>query len=113
MSTVYSFVQAIENDCQPKEYPFQDEYLREGTFIANLDFKIWSKNQMAIQCYFIDVETQQKFQLSVYRQPSPLSNYFLKDCDLDFKECPIGVEYEITIWVNSKGNYRFTHAKLL
>jgi len=112
-SNVYSFNQALENKCEPREYPFQKEFLPTGTFIATLDFKIWSKKEIAVNCYFSQKESGKKFLVVVYRRPMPLGDYRLTGCELDFKQCPIHTEYEITIEPNGKGNLRFTDAHLI
>lgn len=112
-SNVYSFNQALENQCEPREYSYQQEDLPTGTFVATLDFKIWAKKAMAVNCYFTHKETGKKFLVSVYRRPMPLEDYLLPECDLDFRFCPIKQDYEITIEPNGKGKLRFTFAQLV
>jgi hypothetical protein len=37
-----------------------------GVFDAKLDFKIWSKRIIAINCYFIRIDTEERFVVTVY-----------------------------------------------
>ncbi|MEP7375702.1 MAG: hypothetical protein ABI675_20055 [Chitinophagaceae bacterium] len=100
MENVYAWDEALKNGCEPREYPYKDAIV--GKVTARLDFKIWAKESVAVVCYFTDVESGRKFQMSVFRQKD--DSYKLKGCDIDFTECPVEKDYQLTIEKNSKGN---------
>lgn len=100
MANVFSWGVALDNGCEPRLYSYKDTPV--GTVNGILDFKIWAKDSMAVVCYFTDVESGTKFQISVFRLKD--KSYRLKNSDLDFTACPTGEEYQLTIERNSKEN---------
>jgi hypothetical protein len=107
MNSVYSFWQAIEAGHQPREFPF-DKTIPAGTFDAIMEFKIWGKKTMGIVCYFTMRDTNRKFNLTVFRQEN--KDYAIKECALNFRECPTPALYRITIKKNKMDNPFFTDA---
>lgn len=100
MVNVLSWENALKEGCEPRLYSYKDT--TAGTINAVLDFKIWAKESVAVVCYFTDVETGTKFQLSVFRLKD--KTYKLKNSEIDFTTCPSGEEYKLTIEKNSKDN---------
>lgn len=111
MRNVLSWNEALEENYEPRDYSYQKEEIQIGEYPASLDFKIWSKKVNGITCYFTNQETNEKFQLTVYRNAD--REYKLIDCDIDFAECPIEDLYKIKIAENKKGNIKFIAAESL
>jgi hypothetical protein len=114
MKNVKSWSIALEQGCQPREYPFSNDAVPLGVILAVLDFKIWAKKTMGIGCYFSEEKTGRKFQLTVYRDKSD-HRYRIKDCPLDFACCPAGPGYlyRLEVQLNGKGNVTLYGAQLL
>ena len=102
---------ALEENYEPRDYSYHKEDIQEGEYLASLDFKIWSKKVSGITCYFTNQETNQKFQLTVYRNGD--REYKLKDCEIDFAYCPTEALYKINVGKNGKGNIKFIAAELI
>ena len=100
-SIVLSWNAALEKGYEPRLYPYEVEYVPPGIFEARLDFKIWAKKTMAIGCYFTQNDTGTKFQLPVYRRQKD-ERYMLEEGTIDFKTCPVGMVYLITVSFNGK-----------
>jgi hypothetical protein len=111
---VLSWHQALDKGFNPSSYPFETALVPLGEFSAQLDFKIWAKKTMGISCFFTRLESQTKFQLTVYRRRSD-SQYMLEGCDsnIDFSTCPVNENYLVQVAVNGKGNISFKNASLL
>jgi hypothetical protein len=92
-------------------YPYAFGEVPLGEYEAVLDFKVWAKKIMAIGCYFTQAITDKKFQLTVYCSGTGI--YRIKDCPIDFTECPIGRLYRITVDADQKKKIRFVNAALL
>ncbi len=63
-----------------------------------LDFHAWG-NSSNLFCFFTDVETKEKYRLSVFAQ----SNYKPRKGDIALDEEPTGSVFEITLKLGSKG----------
>jgi hypothetical protein len=112
MRNVLSWNQALEENYEPRDYSYHKEDIQEGEYLASLDFKIWSKKILGITCYLTNQETDQKFQLTVYRDKKD-REYKLKDCEIDFTQCPIEALYKIKVDENNRGNIKFIAAELI
>jgi hypothetical protein len=108
-SNVLSWNVALEKGHEPRLYPYATEAVPLGTYEAVLDFKIWAKKTMAIGCFFTQKGTGKKFQVTVYRRQVD-KLYRLEEGDVDFKLCPIGAEYTITVFLNGKQNVALKNA---
>src|SRR5690349_19154959 len=100
MENVLGWNEALNEGREPREYPYKDAIV--GKVNAKLDFKIWAKESVAVVCYFTDLESGRKSQMSVLQQKD--ESYKLKGCDIDFTTCPTGEEYQLTIEKNTKNN---------
>ncbi len=95
-SNVLSWNVALEFGYEPRAYPFTNTYVPLGEYEVRLDFKIWAKKATGISCYFTQISTNSKFQLTVYRRQKD-KMYMLNDNDIDFKFCDINVKYTIDV----------------
>lgn len=112
MSNVLSWNQALENDFHPREYSYKAEDTPEGNYDAVLDFKIWSKKVTGVTCYFTVIDTNEKIQLTVYRDRDRETKEYML-VETDFRDCPTEKIYSIEIKNNSKGNPKFINAELI
>ena len=109
MSNVYSWEKGLNNGYEPRLYSYKDTPV--GEVNSMLDFKIWAKESMAVVCYFTDMESGNKFQISVFRLAD--KSYKLKNSEIDFTTCPCDEEYHLTIEKNGKGNLFLKDCKLI
>lgn len=112
MNNVLSWNMALEENYEPRDYSYHKEDIQEGEYLASLDFKIWSKKIPGITCYFTNQETDQKFQLTVYRDKKD-REYKLRNCETEFEICPTEALYKINVGENGKGNIKFIAAELM
>lgn len=109
---VLSWGVALRNGYKHDLYGYTGEAVPLGVIDAMLDFKIWAKNVMGINCYFTDVITQKKFQLTVYLS-NRLRAYRLSSNGFDFYDCPTGRIYRIHTVRGNSGKITFANAVLL
>jgi len=107
VSKTLSWLQALDEGYNPRDYSYRKEDIPIGEYVVTLDFKIWSKVP-GITCYFSKVGSNQRFQLTVYRTHGD-EKYTLDE--IDFRDCPIKQEYYITVKINSKGNVKFSKVR--
>lgn len=105
---VQSWQQAIKAGHEPMLYYYTAWAAPAGELLAVLDFKIWAKKVMAINCYFTEVQTERRFQLTVYCR---YGRYRIND--IDFTSCPVGRVYRIRAGIDTKGRLKFTGAFLM
>jgi hypothetical protein len=106
---VYTWHIAIEEGLNPGDYSYDPELVPLGEFEAILDFKIWSKKVMGINCYFTQRNSDIKFQLTVYRQLGT-KEYVIKEGGIDFTISPVGCLYHLNVEENLKGRVVFQDA---
>jgi hypothetical protein len=99
---VCSFKVAIGKGYEPRLYVYDAETIPLGTLKASLDFKIWSKRILAINCYFTKIDTDERFVVTVYCNHE-MSRFQLSDSTVDFSRCPTGEIYRLQIIKNEKG----------
>lgn len=68
-TTVLEFFPALEAGYEPKNYSYLKEDVPLGSYLARLDFMLWSKTYMAVNCFFTLQGSGKKISLSVYKQP--------------------------------------------
>src|SRR5688572_3285024 len=107
---ILSWGKALDSGWQPGRYQYAAEYVPEGTYEAILDFKIWAKKVMAINCYFTIKSTGQKIQLTVYCQET--GRYMLPGGAIDFTNSPTQTVYLIEVHADQKKKIRFIRAQL-
>ena len=111
-SNVLSWQQALRLGCEPRDYPYATEAVPLGVLTARLDFKIWAKKAIGLNCYFTCMESGKNFQLTVYRRHDGHS-YMLDMGTVDFRTCPAPGIYKIETGLNGKGNIRFIAAEFI
>jgi hypothetical protein len=107
-SNVLSWEAALKKVCNPGLYGYSPGNVPIGEILATLDFKIWAKKVIGINCYFTQSEDIKKFQLTVYcsRQEA----YRIPGCGIDFFSCPVGSLYRLKISRHKTGNVYFLSA---
>ncbi len=109
---VYTWHIAVEKGLNPSDYTYDPDLIPLGQFEATLDFKIWSKKVMGINCYFTEKNSGVKFQLTVYRQHGT-KEYVIKEGGIDFTISPVGCLYHLNVEENLKGRIVFQNAIIL
>lgn len=104
---VQSFGMAINSGYNPLDYIFDPEKILVGEYDAVLDFKIWSKRIIGINCYFTKLLTKEKIQLTVYGNKNT-GMYVVPGTAIDFTSCAVGIVYHISVTKNSKGKISLT-----
>jgi len=102
-SNVLSWNVAIELGYEPRAYPFTSALIPLGEYEVRLYFKIWAKKATGISCFFTQINTNTKFQLTVYRRQKD-KVYMLNENDIDFKFCSINKVYIIGVELSCSGN---------
>lgn len=105
---ILSWQEAIRVGWQPGHYGFKADAVPVGRYEAILDFKIWAKKIMALNCYFTIKSTGKKIQLTVYCRET--GQYRLPNCPIDFTTCPTQTIYHIEVIADQKRKIQFTHA---
>jgi len=99
---VYSFKVAITKGYEPRLYCYEPDKIPLGVFDARLDFKIWSKRIIAINCYFTRLDTEESFVVTVYCSHET-SRFQLQFSTIDFSSCPTGEIYAVQVNKSEKG----------
>ncbi|HEX8358355.1 MAG TPA: hypothetical protein VF610_13110 [Segetibacter sp.] len=99
---VYSFNVAITKGYEPRLYCYEPDKIPLGVSDARLDFKIWSKRIIAINCYFTRIDTDERLVVTVYCNHET-SRFQLSHSTVDFSRCPTGEIYRLQIIKNEKG----------
>ena len=97
-SNVFPWKDALAKGLNPGLYSYSDVPL--GEYDAILDFKIWAKKVMAINCYFTQTDTGKKIQLTVYCNEAGI--YKPGKSEVNFANCEIGRTYRINVIANQK-----------
>lgn len=105
---VLSWQAAIRRGYRPNLYGYAAHTVPVGEVQAVLDFKIWAKKVMAINCYFTQTGTGLPFQLTVYCQQG---KYGVQD--LDFAVCPVNRLYRLWTVVDRKERVKLIAAKII
>lgn len=96
MTNVCTWAEAARRQLPFGLFTYDHEKIPSGEITAELQFKIWSKKLMAINCYFRSVETGEQFMLTVFCNRK---GYYLPKQTLDFATCPTNVLYRVRIEV--------------
>jgi hypothetical protein len=103
---VMSWKEALKKGYEPRLYPFSFGQVPIGEYNAVLDFKIWAKKIMGINCYFTQADTGIKFQLTVYC--GGIGIYRIGN--VNFANCLTGCSYKIHVLANEKKRMLFQSA---
>lgn len=83
-TTVMGFFPALEAGYEPKNYSFYKQEVPIGNYLAKLDFMLWSKTFMAINCFFTIKDGGKKISLSVYKKAGVDDLYLAGDTEIRF-----------------------------
>ena len=108
-TTVLGFYPALEAGYEPSNYSWVTEDVPVGEYEAKLDFMIWSKKQVAINCYLTALDSGQHFRLTAYRNKA--EDYMAGAIAVRF--LPFGSVMLVTIELNGSGNPKWTNAVLM
>jgi len=106
---VLGFYPALEAGFEPRNYSWTTEDVPVGEYEAKLDFMIWSKKQVAINCYLTGLNSGQHFRLTAYRNKA--EDYMAGA--IAVRSLPFGSVLLVTIELNGSGNPKWTNAALI
>jgi len=107
-TTVLEFFPALQAGHEPKNYSFLKEEIPLGAYPATLDFMIWSKSGLTINCFFTLADSAKKISLSVYKKSSRQGRYMAGDTEVRY--LPFGTELELILELNEIGKPVLTDA---
>jgi hypothetical protein len=93
---VFSWGVALNKGYEPRLYTYDAAQIPLGEFRARLDYKIWSKRIIAINCYFTKLDGENKFVVTVYCN-NKTGRYSPSVSMIDFAFCPLDTQYLIGI----------------
>jgi hypothetical protein len=105
-TTVLGFFPALEAGYEPRNYSWLAGDVPVGEYEAKLDFMIWSKKQVAINCYLTAIASGQSFRLTAYRNKA--EDYMAGAIAVRF--LPFGSVLLVTVELNGSGNPKWTNA---
>jgi hypothetical protein len=100
-TTVMEFFPALEAGYEPKNYSFMKEDVPIGAYIAKMDFMLWSKTYMAINCFFSIPNSRKKISLSVYKKPGEDGLYLAGETEVRY--VPFGSMMYLVVEANQNG----------
>src|SRR5687768_10877641 len=100
-TTVLEFFPALEAGYEPKNYSYYKEDVPLGNYKATLDFMLWSKSYMAVNCFFTIDGSLKKISLSVYKKPGGEGVYLAGETEVRF--VPFGSVMTLTVEANQNG----------
>lgn len=103
---VLSWKLALAQGYHPECYSYLFDAVPTGEYQAVLDFKIWAKKLMAVNCYFTQATTGKKIQLTVYCNEAGVYQIG----DVNFATCPLQRIYLITVVAGQKKKIVFSNA---
>lgn len=107
-TTVLEFFTALEVGYEPKDYSYAREEIPLGNYHAKLDFMLWSKSGLTINCFFSLQDSGKKITLSVYKKSSRQGRYMAGDTEVRF--LPFCTELKLTVEQNEIGKPILTDA---
>jgi hypothetical protein len=108
-TTVLGFYPALEAGYEPRNYSWTTEDVPVGEYKAKLDFMIWSKKQVAINCYLTTLNSGQHFRLTAYRNKA--DDYMAGGVAV--RLLPFGSVLLVTVELNGSCNPKWTNAVLI
>jgi len=100
-TTVLEFFPALEAGYDHKNYSYEKGGVPLGTYSAKLDFMLWSKSVLTINCFFTLVDSHKKITLSVYRKAANQGRYMAGETEVRY--LPFGTELLLTVEANELG----------
>ena len=109
MKNVMTWRQAVDNGYTERVAEYSYENIPVGSFRASLDFKIWAKKVMGINCFFTIKETGQKILLTAFCKEEGV----YRIGRVDVTTCVVNRDYKISITLNQKEKVVFTDLHLV
>jgi len=100
-TTVLELTPELEMELEPKNYPYGKGDVPQGTYTAKLEFMLWSKSGLTINCFFTLLDSHKKISLSVYRKAANQGRYLAGDVQVRY--LPFGTLLELTVEENELG----------
>jgi len=100
-TTVLELTPELEVVLEPKNYPYGKGEVPLGTYTAKLDFMLWSKSGVTINCFFTLPDSHKKISLSVYRKATNQGRYLAGEIEVRY--LPFGTLLELTVEANELG----------
>ncbi|KIA96226.1 hypothetical protein OC25_03880 [Pedobacter kyungheensis] len=100
-TTVLELTPDLEMELVPKNYPYTKDKVPLGSYSAKLDFMLWSKSGLAINCFFTLMDLQGKISLSVYRKAADQHRYMAGQTEVRY--LPFGAIVELAVEANEIG----------
>lgn len=97
-TTVLEFFAGLEAGHEPKNYLYAKTDIPIGAFAATLDFMLWSKSGLTVNCFFTLTDSGKKITLSVYRKSANQDRYMAGQTEVRY--LPFGTEVELIIEAN-------------
>lgn len=101
-NNVLSWRQAFDEGLNPSIYPYKSDQVPIGEITVVLDFKIWAKKVIGIDCYFSVPEGTNRFRITIFYSSS--NGYRTDKEGVDFSCCETGKLYRINTAVRKTGN---------
>lgn len=109
---VLTWLQALRAGWEPGAYSYTVDSVPIGTYQVMLDFKIWAKKVMAVNCYCTVSGSGEKIILTVYCREQT-GQYRLANGDIDFTTCPVQARYTIEVIADQKKKIALVQATLI
>ncbi|MBB6108694.1 hypothetical protein SAMN05421821_10271 [Mucilaginibacter lappiensis] len=106
--TVLGFKPALEAGFEPRNYSWSPDVVPVGEYEATLDFMIWSKKHVAVDCYLTTGHGKQ-IRLTAYRNKA--EDYMAGDTAVPYLS--FETELIITVVLNGAGNPKWTNAAVI
>ena len=100
-TTVLNFFPALEAGFDPKNYSYAKGDIPLGTYAAKLDFMLWSKSGLTINCFFTLEDSGKMISLSVYKKTVNQGRYLAGETEVRY--LPFGTLLELTVEANELG----------
>lgn len=97
-TTVLEFFPALEAGYEPKNYSYYKEDVPIGNYKAKLDFMLWSKTYVAINCFFTILDSKKKISLSVYKKAGTDDLFLAGELEMRF------VPFESVLYLSVEAN---------
>ncbi len=105
-----NFFPALEAGYEPKDYAYAKADIPIGTFAATLDFMLWSKSGLTVNCFFSLNDLGTKITLAVYRKAANQDRYMAGEIEVRY--LPFRTQVELTIASNELGKPLLVDMKL-
>ncbi|WP_431294148.1 hypothetical protein [Pedobacter sp. P26] len=100
-TTVLELTPELEIELEPKNYPYTREDVPLGSYQAKLDFMLWSKSGLTINCFFTLPDLGKKISLPVYRKAANQGKYLAGEFEVRY--LPFGTLLVLTVEANELG----------